>query len=376
MGIPPHPPPPLIFVNLDPSSLNTKWKLEGRNWKAETENGACRCRWIGRDPGVASDLSSSRLKLPHPTNHKFSDSLVLVVEPPVFAVCIAGSTDSLSTQLSFDSTWPDSLGPGDRLRPTQTQRSTVRFSVLFSRNHARISRENTRPDGNSREIRRYSLPAAALCSGDIISHRDGPPLTKGDSILHSSTNGRGVLRLLYGSPPLPLASSFSNKTPARFKRRGENRTPSSPVINPARPSSTSHPSPRRARCRKQVIPGDVIYHPVLCLLFPGTRSSCYAPYIIGTLGSSTYTPTTSLSWAYKQSNTLPRGALAKAKRALLAVFLATRRPLFARFFHAALPNGAPMLGEAARDVACVWMSTLSSFCVRQGRLPVPWFPMS
>lgn len=155
-------------------------------------------------------------------------------------------------RLSFDSTWPDSLGPGDRLRPTQTQRSTVRFSVLFSRNHARISRENTRPDGNSREMRRYSLPAAALCSGDIIFHRDGPPLAKGDSILHSSTNGRGVLRLLYGSPPLPLASSFSNKTPARFKRRGENRTPSSPVINPARPSSTSHPSPRRARCRKQV----------------------------------------------------------------------------------------------------------------------------
>lgn len=189
------------FCQLGSIKSEHQVELEGRNWKAETENGACRCRGIGRDPGVAGDLSSSRLKLPHPTNHNFSDSLVLVVEPLVFAVCIAGSTDSLSTQLSFDSTWPDSLGPGDRLRPTQTQRSTVRFSVLFSRNHARISRENTRPDGNSRGMRRYSLPAAALCSGDIIFHRDGPPLAKEDSILHSSTNGRGVLRLLYGSPP-------------------------------------------------------------------------------------------------------------------------------------------------------------------------------
>lgn len=354
-------------------SIKSEHQVETGRSKLEsgTENGACRCRWIGRDPGVAGDLSSSRLKLPHPTNHKFSDSLVLVVEPLVFAVCIAGSTDSLSTR--------PGPTPLDRVIGFgQPKPNVQRFgSLCFFRGIMPASPEKT-PDQTGTHARCVDTLCQRLLSAGVISSSTemDPPLAKGDSILHSSTNGRGVLRLLYGSPPLPLASSFSNKTPARFKRRGENRTPSSPVINPARPSSTSHPSPRRARCRKQVIPGDVIYHPVLCLLFPGTRSSCYAPYIIGTLGSSTYTPTTSLSWAYKQSNTLPRGALAKAKRALLAVFLATRRPLFARFFHAALPNGAPMLGEAARDVACVWMSTLSSFCVRQGRLPVPWFPMS
>lgn len=86
------------FCQLGSIKSEHQVELEGRNWKAETENGACRCRGIGRDPGVAGDLSSSRLKLPHPTNHKFSDSLVLVVEPLVFAVCIAGSTDSLSTR--------------------------------------------------------------------------------------------------------------------------------------------------------------------------------------------------------------------------------------------------------------------------------------
>jgi len=138
-------------------------------------NGACRCRWTGRDH---HDSSSSRLKSSPPANHEFSDSLVLVVEPLVFlAVCIC---------------WPDPIQPpAGRLRSAQTQRFNGSAPVcFFLRNHTAICRENTKRRADSCRLLAYarwawSSPADYLLSGRLARvmlfiHRDGhPPRQRG-----------------------------------------------------------------------------------------------------------------------------------------------------------------------------------------------------
>jgi hypothetical protein len=119
-----------------------------------------------------------------------------------------------------------------------------------------------------------------------------------------------------------------------------NLRPLPPMINI--PSIAASPLPQSGNPRRMDIPaGFMPAFPrytllVLCTLYHRTLGfiNIHANYLA-----------TCLVGATKQSSTLPRGALAKAKRALLPVFLATRRPLFARFFHAAAPWSPPCLAR-------------------------------
>jgi len=177
------------------------------------------------------------------------------------------------------------------------------------------------------------------------------PLANGDSIqLHPRERRSAWL-------PAPPARFLLLEQDGRSFQETRREAHRHQIADCFRPSSIGNP--RRMDIPAGFMPAFPRYRLlVLCALYHHT---------LGLINIHVNYPATCLVGATKQSSTLPRGALAKAKR---AVFLATRPSLFVGFFHAA----APMLGEAARNVACVCMSTFFFF-VGLG-LPVPWFPLS
>lgn len=170
MGIIPPLPRVLSFCKLGPIKSDHcvktgSWKVESGKRKAEKRKLKMEIVVVDGSGDIMVTLSSSRLKLPLPTNQKFSDSLVLVVEPLTF--CRLHCWLSTLFRRKSLSTRRARLTPLDRVIGFAQPKSNVqRFvSLCFFAESCCICRENTRLDGKLMSLARSrEMLSASGCS--------------------------------------------------------------------------------------------------------------------------------------------------------------------------------------------------------------------